>query len=99
MSKFYELMMKKRGIPSRYQEVEYIESTRTQYIDTGLIPKVTFKYKIKYSLNSIENQTLFGSRTSGTYNTSRNQIYFNANSNSLEGAKTYLLNIYCHISK
>lgn len=94
MSMSYELMMRKKGMPSRYQEVEYIESTRTQYIDTGLIPKVTFKYKIKYSLNSIENQTLFGSRTSGTYNTSRNQIYFNVNSNSLEGAKTYLLNIY-----
>ena len=83
--------MKKKGIPSRYQEVEYIESTGTQYIDTGLIPKETFKYKIKYSLNAFGNQVLFGSRTSGAYNTSRNQIYFNSASGS---AKTLLINLY-----
>lgn len=28
----------KRGLPSEYQEVEYLESTGTQYIDTGVIP-------------------------------------------------------------
>lgn len=94
MSMFHELMMKKKGIPSRYQEVEYIESDGPQYINTGLVPKATFKYKIKYSLNATGNQVLFGSRTSGAFDTSRNQIYFNANNNAEGGPKTYLLNIF-----
>jgi len=44
MSMFYELMMKKKGIPSRYQEVEYIESTGTQWIDTGIVPSATIQF-------------------------------------------------------
>ena len=43
MSSFYQLMMKKKGMPSRYQEVEYIESTGTQYIDTKLIPNASME--------------------------------------------------------
>lgn len=46
MSMFYELMMKKRGIPSRYQEVEYIESTGTQYIDTGYEAKTNTIFEV-----------------------------------------------------
>jgi hypothetical protein len=48
MSMFYELMMKKKGIPSRYQEVEYIESDGTQYIDTGVKGNQDTNYKIKF---------------------------------------------------
>lgn len=53
MSMFHELMMKKKGMPERYQEVEYIESDGTQYIDT-LIPKTT-NVKCKLTVQSTNN--------------------------------------------
>ena len=77
MSKFHELMMKKRGIPSRYQEVEYIESTETQYIDSLLVPKTTHKFSVKFSNGYLRNSVVFGSRTSGNYASSLNQIFLN----------------------
>lgn len=40
MSMFHELMMKKKGMPSRYQEVEYIESDGTQWIQTDYVPNI-----------------------------------------------------------
>lgn len=56
------------NLPSGYTEVEYIESTGTQYINTGVIPASTIGVKIKASLTSENNtdKVLFGSRaTSG----------------------------------
>lgn len=51
---------------SDYQEVEYIESTGTQYIDTGYIPNGNLDIKLKYRLTKIpatiaENVCLLGS--------------------------------------
>ena len=67
MSMFHELMMKKKGMPSRYQEVEYIENTGTQYIDTGYVPNPNTEIETK--LKVVEWATssyggVFGSRTS-----------------------------------
>ena len=70
-------------LPSTYQEVEYLQSTGTQYIDTGYIPKINDVYKIKFSQTDIENnQVIFGSRTSGTYTDSLNQVYLNKSNSS-----------------
>ena len=68
MSMFYELMMKKKGMPSRYQEVEYIESTGTQYINTGIVPTMDISFKLVASkVGSYVDNNMFGSRkTSGT---------------------------------
>lgn len=56
-------MIKSKGMPSRYQEVEYIESNGTQYIDTEYIANgnITFDTEIK----TIENtgSYLFGGGT------------------------------------
>ena len=61
MSMSYELMMKKKGMPSRYQEVEYIESTGTQYIDTGVYLTGNSRVKIKgQKLNTSRGNRLFG---------------------------------------
>ena len=50
-------------LPSEYQQVEYIESTGTQYIDTGVIPNNETGLKIKLSLPEIINDTFrFGCR-------------------------------------
>lgn len=69
-------------LPSAFQEVEYIESTGTQYIDSALIPSITHSFSIKFSVGYLTNLVLFGSRTSGNYASSLNQVYLNLTSNS-----------------
>ena len=66
MSMFHELMMRKKGMPSRYQEVEYIESTGTQYIDTGIIPANIPNLKIEFCISNF---------SSGRFGTQRNNYY------------------------
>ena len=66
-----------------YTPIEYLESTRTQYIDTGYVP--TYKTRIGFSFaftnvspdesTAIESVAILGSRTSGTWKTSKNQIF------------------------
>ena len=48
-------------LPNEYQEVEYIESTGTQYIDTGIIGKNGIRILAKMGWRTLSNQ-LFGSR-------------------------------------
>lgn len=52
-------------LPAEYQEVEYIESTGTQYIDTGVIGKSGIRILAEMGWRTLSNQ-LFGSRGSGT---------------------------------
>ena len=47
----------KRELPSTYVELEYIESTGTQYIDTGYIPKMTTKLELDLSFNGTFKDT------------------------------------------
>lgn len=58
-----------RNLPAEYTQLEYIESTGTQYIDTGVVPKTTLSIKIKYNilqLASSNNIAIFGSISSQT---------------------------------
>ena len=55
-------------IPSEYQEVEYIESSGTQYIDTGMNLNQNSGVELKISNITYENAKLFGSRSSATSN-------------------------------
>ena len=52
-------------VPNEYQEVEYLESTGTQYIDTGYFPNNNTKVDIKFmALDNPEGAIpLFGART------------------------------------
>ena len=52
---------KKEKLPDEYQEVEYIESTGTQYIDTGVIGKNGIRILAKMGWATLSN-SLFGSR-------------------------------------
>ena len=57
-------------LPSSYQRVEYIQSSGTQYIDTGYVPQSNFKYRLVFELTSfyISGQSfafLFSSYVSG----------------------------------
>lgn len=62
------------NLPFEYQEVEYIESTGTQYIDTGIIPNqntgfdITFLSNNKISSSSAEYGCILGSRKSSQVN-------------------------------
>lgn len=51
-------------VPSEYKRLLYIESTGTQYIETGVIPNTYLGFEIDYlSKNTLENPgTLFGYR-------------------------------------
>lgn len=40
-------------LPNEYQEVEHLESSGTQYIDTGILPSQLTKTKAKYSINNV----------------------------------------------
>ena len=58
-----------RRLPVGYQQVEYIESTGTQWIDTGLKMYNNSEIELCFSFDNIpENCSIFGSRLSGTTN-------------------------------
>lgn len=55
------------GLPAGYQEVEYIESTGTQYIDTKFTPNFNTRTICSFQITSLEEKFgLFGSRQSST---------------------------------
>lgn len=50
-------------LPEEYEQVEYLESTGTQYIDTGVIPSNTTGFKIRLSLPDVQQDVFrFGCR-------------------------------------
>lgn len=50
-----------------YTRLEYIESTGTQYIDTGYIPKGSVKINFETMLPNVERLSFFGEYTNGDY--------------------------------
>ena len=52
------------GLPAEYQEVEYLQSSGTQYIDTGVVLDDTMTIRIKYDF--IRSGFVFGSRVSAS---------------------------------
>ena len=63
----YEPYVYSSVLPSEYQEVEYIKSTGTQYIDTGVIPTIDTTVEIEL-MSDTDNVFPYGSRTSSTTN-------------------------------
>ena len=56
-------------LPVGYTQVEYLESTGTQYIDTNFIPNQDTRIKVKImtkDISGMTNKTVFGSRESAT---------------------------------
>lgn len=65
---------KKSRLPSEYQEAEWIESTGTQWIDTGILGNDGIKIECRMgwvNSNSSANHQLFGARSS-----SRNERFY-----------------------
>ena len=74
-------------LPSAFQEVEYIESTGTQYIDSGVYGKETTKIVFGFQMTDTTNiQYLFGA--SQTFNTNALSFSFN------KDARDYLYRVF-----
>ncbi len=57
----------RRKLPTIYQEVEYVESTGTQYIDTGVIQNRNTNFELEVEPTNVASvQALFGTRISQT---------------------------------
>ena len=41
-------------LPSEYKQLEYLEGTGTQYIDTGLVPQTSYEYRFKYAMTATD---------------------------------------------
>ena len=77
------VVWEKERLPVEYQEVEYIESTGTQYIDTGIVLNngcvITLDFLIA---ESSVNRIVYGWRRKGTY-TGLYQAYITSNTRKI----------------
>ena len=64
------------NLPSNYQELEYIESTGTQYIDTDYIPKINTKIELDIKFSGSFNTTCTSIFSSNNRETSIFQLNF-----------------------
>ena len=78
-SKIHQIRKTKRLLPNGVELYEYIESTGTQHIDTGVIPDNNTQTNIKYQYTDTGNLNLFGS-----YDTSSKAYIVNIYNNKLE---------------
>ena len=79
--------LNQRNIPSEYTQVDYIESSGTQYIDIGKKAGSTTKFEIKFQMNiaSAQYDSAFGSRDDNNFfinngNANTNMFYWYNNS-------------------
>lgn len=82
MTRRRALMSKKQPrLPNEYQEVEHLESTGTQYIDTGLVSNAPWKSLLYMSFNRVDVIQMFAGsyRDDSSYREIRNYLRINAN--------------------
>lgn len=94
MSKLLSMMI--NDFPYGYTKLEYIQSSGTQYIDTGYTPTLNTKARVKFSPTSIENTGYFGSRIDPyrfccTTFSSGTQFAFSVSNNSWSNNRTNLV--------
>ena len=69
-----------RGLPDGYTQVEYIESTGSQYIDTFVVPDATTAVDFKFNLVAYESgKAFFGQKWSNSnylFNEQSDKFYF-----------------------
>ena len=79
-------------LPYEYQEVEYLESTGTQYINTGLIPNnnINFKVEVDFFRGAYANGAVIGAWGSNYFGLSGNYwAYGNLADIEVSGLATY----------
>lgn len=55
-----------KPLPNEYQQVDFVESTGTQYIDVGIIPNVTSKFIATFQFTDLNAARQFNGTYSGT---------------------------------
>lgn len=60
--KYWLVNKEKKKLPNTYQQVEYIESTGTQYIDTRVVPTINTKARVKFAPTMFTGHGYFGAR-------------------------------------
>lgn len=80
---------KQGELPSEYQQVEYIESTGSQYIDTGFIPNQDTEIDSHFYYTYSNDSSLFGARSN-----SSTQFFLNMSYNGSIIAFQYASNIH-----
>ena len=68
-----KLGLKTKKLPDEYKQVEYIESSGTQYIDTGFVPNQNTRTVIDFMPTSTSSPFIFGSRLG--YNNNAYDLY------------------------
>ena len=75
------------ALPEEYQEVEYIESTGTQYINTGVVPGAMFGVTARLNTGTYKHESAFFGTDWTTYRycfrQQSNNFYFHGNSTTL----------------
>jgi hypothetical protein len=71
-------------LPSEYKQVEYIESTKTQYIDTGFKPNQNTKVELKCQYISSDTSSIFGSNPYFVLTTYSEKYRFRYNSATID---------------
>lgn len=70
------------NLPSEYREVEYIESTGTQYIDTGVIPDQDTGFDIVYLTKNPLGTTNYGAIMGARYQSQQRELQLTTYTNS-----------------
>lgn len=78
-------------LPSLYQEVEYIASSGTQWIDTGITPNSNTLCKIKFMNLEVTGNTIFGYSSGNELRFFNNSsaYYFDLGSSRINGGTCY----------
>lgn len=80
-----------RALPEEYTQIEYVESTGAQYIDTGIMPNTNTSISIDFKMeSSAVSQFVYGCRTS-SYTNNFILLISNANSSFRSGFGSELL--------
>lgn len=79
-------------LPSDYQEVEWIESTGTQYINTGVVPGAMFGVTARLNTGTYKHESAFFGTAWDTYRylfrQQSNNFYFHGNSTTICGVQS-----------
>ena len=76
-------------------EIEYLESTGSQYIDTGIKPDNTYTFDTKIAaLQNNYNCVYWGVRSFGKASDYNNNCFFNSNTSGSGGIKAFAFSLY-----
>lgn len=81
-----------RNLPNEYQEVEYIESSGTQYIDTGVSYNNNIITELKITATNVNNSIFICQKKGWSWNQYGLQFFYNNIVSTLTSSATYLYN-------